>query len=169
MRQKTLEVGQIEVVVEGFFTTHHELRTQTGSLGKITFPAFSDYGVLRTTDGRELQMRKPKMLSSALELVQDGIVRGRSDRMGLFDQRKGIEYNGQVYKLQPEGIFKQGWFLTTQENIILAEIQPRGVFKQGASITIRGAVDADLVAFAYYLFHMNNQEQAAVVASTAAS
>jgi hypothetical protein len=51
----------------------------------------------------------------------------------------------------------------------LLEIQPRGVLKQGAYLTILAEVDADLVAFAYYLVHMRKQEQAASVAAVSAA
>jgi hypothetical protein len=47
----------------------------------------------------------------------------------------------------------------------MLEIQPRGAFKQGAYLTITGAVDADLVAFVYYLVHMRQQEDAAASAA----
>jgi hypothetical protein len=49
------------------------------------------------------------------------------------------------------------------------EIQPRGVFKQGAYLSVRAAIELDLVAFAYYLVHSRKQEDAAVVAATSAS
>jgi hypothetical protein len=49
------------------------------------------------------------------------------------------------------------------------EIQPRGVFKQGAYLSLRGAIELDLVAFAYFLVQMRKQEDAAVVAATSAS
>jgi hypothetical protein len=41
------------------------------------------------------------------------------------------------------------------------------VFKQGAILTITGNVDADLVAFAYYLVHVRQQEEAAGAAAAA--
>jgi hypothetical protein len=167
MKHRRLEISQIEVVVTGLFTTHHDLLTCSGSLGKLRFAAFSECGVLKTKDGRELVMQKPKMLSTVLEMTEGDTLRSTADRMGLLDQRRIIEYDGAFYQMQPEGLFKQGWFLVDHENHVLAEIQPRGAFKQGALITILGPVDADLIAFAYFVFYMYTSEQAVVVAATA--
>jgi hypothetical protein len=106
-------------------------------------------------------------LGSAHELVDGGIVRGRADRPGLFRRDIMIQFDGQEYSLEPEGSLSRGWFLFDAEGTRLLEIQPRGAFKQGAYLTITGAVDADLVAFVYYLVHMRQQEDAAASAAAA--
>ncbi len=162
-------LDEIEVDVSGFFTTHHQFQTRSGSLGKFTFPAFSQHGIYRTPDGRELLMQKTHWLSSAHELVEGETVRGRADRAGLFRRDIAIWFDGRKYSLEPEGILSWGWYLVDAEGRKLLEYQPRGVFKQGAYLSITGAVDADLVAFAYYLVHMRQQEEAAAAGATAAS
>lgn len=159
----------IEVEVSGFFTTHHYFRTEAGILGELTFPAFSQYGTFRTAGGRELLMQKPHWLGTAHEFVDGNLVRGTADRPGLFRQDITIRFDGKAYSLEPEGIFKQGWFLLDAEGQTLLELQPRGAFKQGAFITLWQPISIDLLAFAYYLVHMRKQEQAAVAASAAAS
>ena len=76
-----------------------------------------------------------------------------------------LQFDGQEYTLQPEGFWKQSWTLADAEGNIVLEIQPSGVLKRGAYLTIPGAADADLVAFAYYLFFMRQQEDAAGAAA----
>jgi hypothetical protein len=169
MTQKTWTLDQIEVNVSGFFTTHHHFRTEMGALGKFTFPAFGQHGVFRTADGRELTMEKTHWLGSAHQLVEGNVVRATADLPGLLRQDYAIQFEGQDYVLEPEGIFKMGWVLADAAGTTLLEIQPRGVLKQGAYLTIWAKVDADLVAFAYYLVHMRKQEQAAAVAATSSA
>jgi hypothetical protein len=167
--KETWTLDEIEVEVTGFFTTHHTLRAERGSLGKFTFPAFSQHGVYYAPDGRELLMQKAHWLGTAHELVDGEAVRGAADKAGLFRRDLDITFDGGTYSLAPEGAFKQGWLLLDAAGNTLAEFQPRGVFKQGTYISIWGYIEADLLAFAYYLVHMQKQEEAAVVAATSAS
>jgi hypothetical protein len=169
MKQKTWLLDEIEVDVSGFFTTHHHLRTGAGNVGEFTFPAFSQSAVYRTADGRELLMQKTHWLGGGHELVEGQAVRGTADRPGLFRRDLLVKLDGQEYTLEPQGFFKQGWYLKDREGNILLEIQPRGFFRQGAYLTPTGVVEADLVAFAYYLVHMRQQEDAAAVSATTAS
>ncbi len=165
MSDEFWKVSGIEVTVSGFFTTHHHFQTEAGEWGSMTFPAFAQRATFQTTDGRELEMSKAHWLGSAHELVEGGAVRGVADRPGLLHREMVIRFDGREYELVPEGLFKQGWFLVDEEGTSLLEIQPRGVFREGAYITITGWVDADLVAFAYYLVHMRKQEDAAAAAA----
>jgi hypothetical protein len=93
-------------------------------------------------------------------------VRGRGDRPGLFRRDLAIWFDGEEYALEPEGLLSRGWYLVDASGSRLLEIQPRGIFTQGAYLTITGAIDADLVAFAYYLVHMRQQEDAAAAAAS---
>lgn len=165
MKAESWMLDEIEVDISGFFTTHHHLQTKAGQFGEFTFPAFSQYGVYRTADGRELLMQKTHWLGTAHELVDGGIVRGRADRPGLFRRDITIQFDGKEYSLEPEGLLSWGWFLFDAEGNKLLEIEPRGVFQQSAVLTITGAINADLIAFAYYLVHMRRQEDAAAAAA----
>jgi hypothetical protein len=78
-----------------------------------------------------------------------------------------LEVDGQRYSLQPEGVFRRGWCLFDANGQQLLALQPRGILQQGAHLTITGPVDADLVAFAYYLVYMRQQEEAAGAAAAA--
>lgn len=165
MTKQIWTLDEIEVDVSGFFTTHHVLRTDAGILGELTFPAFSQCATYKTSNGRELLMQKTSWLGSTHELVEGEVVRGSGDRPGLFRRDIVLHLDGQRYSLEPEGVFSQGWRLFDATGQQLLEIQPRGIFRQGAYLTITGAVDADLVAFAYYLVHMRQQEDAAAAAA----
>jgi hypothetical protein len=166
MSETLVKHFEIEVEVSGFFTTHHHFQTEAGSLGAFTFPAFSQQGTYHTADRRKLLMQKTHWLGTAHEFVDGDLVRGTADRPGLFRQDIAIRFDGLAYSLQPEGLFKQGWFLLDAQGNTLLEFQPRGVFKQGAYITVWQPVSEELLAFAYYLVHMRKQEQAAAVAAT---
>ena len=165
MSDEFWKVSEIEVRVSGVFTTHHHFQTESGEWGEMIFPAFAQRAVFRTADGRELEMAKAGWLSSAHRLFEGESVRAVADRPGLLHREMTIECDGRAYELVPEGLLKQGWFLVDGAGMTLLEIQPRGVFRQGAYITITGWVDADLVAFAYYLVHMRKQEDAAAAAA----
>jgi hypothetical protein len=167
--QKTWMKGKIEVDVSGFFTTHHHFETEAGHWGKLKFPAFSDHGVLRSADGRQLVMRKVHWLGSSHELIEGEVVRGTADRRGLLCRGMVIHFKGQEYLLEPEGLLSQGWYLTDTVGNVLLHIQPRGILRQGAYLSITAPMDADLVTFAYYLVHMRAQEDAAAVAATSAA
>lgn len=167
MSTKTWILDEIEVDVSGFFTTHHCLQTEAGTLGKFTFPAFNRYGVYHAADGRELLMQKPHWLGSAHELVDGEVVRGTADRRGLFRRDIAIHFDGEEYTLEPQGFFSQGWCLVDAKGNRLLEIQPRGVFNQGAYLTPTGVVEADLIAFTYYVYYMRRQEETAAAAAAA--
>lgn len=158
-------LDKIEVDVSGFFTTHHVLRTETGSLGELVLPAFSQRATYRARDGRTLLMQKTHWLGTTHELVEGDVRRGSGTRPGLFRRDMVLQVDGQQYSLQPEGILSQGWRLFDATGQQVLEIQPRGILQQGAYLTVRGIVDPDLVAFAYYLVHMRQQEDAAGAAA----
>ncbi len=165
MTKQIWTLDEIEVDVSGFFTTHHVLRTGAGILGEFTFPAFSQSATYKTSNGRKLLMQKTHWLGFAHELIEGEMVRGSGDRPSLFRRDIALHLDGQQYSLEPEGAFSQGWRLFDASGQQLLEIQPRGILRQGAYLTILGAVDADLVAFAYYLVQMRQQEDAAAVAA----
>jgi hypothetical protein len=158
-------IDEIEVEVTGVFTTHHYFETKAGTLGEFTFPAFSKQGVFQTADGRELVMQKRSWLGSAHEVLEGQALRGTADRRGVLSRDILLEFDGKAYTLEPEGIFRQGWFLLDAAGDKLLEIQPRGVLRQGAYLTSKDVLAADLIAFAYYLVYMRQQEDAAAAAA----
>lgn len=169
MSDRKAPFRQTDVDVSGFFTTHHHFRTEAGTWGKFKFPAFADHGIFGAPDGRELLMQKSHWLGSAHELVDGEKVRGRSDRRGMLSRDIVIEFDGREYVLEPEGVFKDGWFLVDEAGNTLLEIRPCGVFREGASLTTLSPISMDLIAFAYYLVHMRKQEDAAAVAASSAA
>jgi hypothetical protein len=167
MTKQIWTIGEIEVDVTGHFTTHHYLRTKSGTFGEITFQAFAQEATWCTPDGHELRMHKTHWLGSSHELVENGIVRGKADQPGFFRQDLAIEFDGQPYSLEPEGFLRQGWHLFNAKRYELLAIRPRGMFRQGAYLTITDSVDADLATFAYYLYYVREQEMAAAGAAAA--
>ena len=169
MAVECLMIEKIEVSVTGFFTTHHDFGTPAGRWGRLTLPAFRDEGTLRRENGRELVMRKVHWLGSAHEMLDGDFVRGTADRSEFLSQDLNIEFDGQQFRLAPEGILNDGWYLADAAGTELLQIRPRGILREGAYLTITGPVDEDLVAFAYYLVHTRWQEEAAAVAATTAA
>jgi hypothetical protein len=160
---------EIEVTVSGFFTTHHSFRSDGGHWGKLTFSAFSDEGTFRREDGRELVMRKVRWIGTAHEMLLGGILRGSADRPGLLSRDEVIGFGGQQYRLQPEGILEDSWYLTDGSGTRLLGLRSRGILRQGATLRIVGPLDPDLTVFAYYLVHSRSQEASALAATIAAS
>jgi hypothetical protein len=167
MARDTCVLGLIQVDVTGFFTTHHYFETEAGPWGELTFPAFSDHGTFRAADGRELMMRKIHWLGSGHELLEGDIARGTADRRGLFHRGMVIQFDGLEYLLEPAGLLNQGWYLVDALGNRLLELQPRGIFGQSTCLLLATRVNADLVAFVYYLVHVRRQEDTAVVAAAA--
>jgi hypothetical protein len=167
MSPKTWMLDTIEVNVSGFFITHHYLQTKEGMVGEFSFPAFGQRGVYHAADGRELLMQKAHWLDSAHELVEGQVVRGTARRSGLLRRAITIQLDGQEYVLEPQGIFNQGWRLVDAQGNTLLEIGPRGVFGRDTYLAPTGVLEADLIAFSYYVYYMNRQEEtaAAVAAS----
>jgi hypothetical protein len=165
MNKEIWTLDEIEVEVSGLFTTHHLLRTEAGILGELTFPAFAQQATYRTISGRELLMQKTHWLGTTHELIEGKTVRGSGTRPGWLRRDIVLEVDGRQYSLQPEGVLSWGWHLFDAGGQQLLELQPRGILRQGACLTITGAVDADVVAFAYYLVYMRRQEEAAGAAA----
>lgn len=169
MYKELWTLDEIEVEVSGFFTTHHVLRTEADILGELVFPAFSQRATYRTIDGRTLLMQKTHWLGTTHELVEGEVRRGSGTRPGLFRRDIVLQVDGQQYSLEPEGILSQGWHLFDATGQRLLEIQRRGILGQGAYLSVRGALDLDLVAFAYYLVYMRQQEDAAGAAAASSA
>ena len=98
-----------------------------------------------------------------------GAVRSSADRPGFLSRDLIIDFDGQQYRLQPEGILKDGWYLTDAGGTRLLGLRPRGIFREGACLTIIGPLAEGLVAFAYYLVPPRGQEEAAAAAATTAA
>jgi len=169
MEREVWASGEIEVVVSGFFTTHHSMQTAAGILGEFTLPAFSTSGVFRSPDGRELVVQRTSWWRGWHELREDGVVLGTARPRGFWRRTMSVGFRGLVCELEPMGFWSRGWYLTDEAGTILLEVQPRGFFRRGAYLTIRGAVDADLLVFAYYLVNVRWQEQSAAASGAAAA
>ena len=168
MTQETWMIDEIQVRVSGFFTTHHHLHSELGTLGKFKFPAFAQSATYRASDGRELLMHKSHWLSTSYELVEGEIVRGTADRSSLFDRGVVLQLDGRQYRLDPTGWLSRDWRLVDHNGNELLEIQLLGLLSRDARMVVKGIiVEPDLIAFAYYLFYMRYQEEAAAGAAAA--
>jgi hypothetical protein len=163
-------IDEIQVRVSGFFSTHHHLHTEKGSLGKFKFPAFAQSATYRTPDGREMLMQKTHWLGSGHQLVEAETVRGTADRSSLFDRGVILQLDGRQYRLEPTGLLSRDWRLVDQGGTELLEIQLQSLLSRDARLEIKDIiVEPDLIAFAYYLYYMRSQEEAAAGAVVATS
>jgi hypothetical protein len=166
MTQETWMIDEIQVRVSGFFTTHHHLHSEMGTLGRFKFPAFAQNATYRTTNGRELLMQKTHWLSTGHELVEGKTVRGTANRSSLFDRGVVLQLDGRQYRLEPTGLLSRDWRLVDHDGNELLEIQLLGLLSRDARVVVKGIiVEPDLIAFAYYLFYMRYQEEAAGAAA----
>ena len=169
MTQEEWTADEVEVVVSGFFTTHHYFQTATGDLGELMLSTFSKGGVFRAADGRELMVQRTHWWRGWHELREGGVVMGTARPRGFWQQRMSVGFRGLAYELEPTGFWSRGWRLMDEAGMTLLEIQPRGIFRRGAYLTVLGPVHADLLVFAYYLVNARWQEQAAAGAAAAGS
>ena len=100
-------------------------------------------------------------LGSAHELEEWDTERGWAGRCGLLQCESVIHCDGQEYTLEPDGLSSPGWYGTDMAGNRPLEIQPRGIWRQAFCLTLRGTMDADLIALTYYLVCTRSQEDAA--------
>jgi hypothetical protein len=168
MERAVWTIGEIEVYVSGFFTTHHCMQTAAMVLGEFTLPAFSTGGVFRFADGRELVVKRTSWWRGLHVLQEDGVVLGVAQPRGFWRRTMSVGFRGLLYELEPVNFWSRGWRLIDRAGTALLEVQPRGVFCRGAYLTIMGPVHTDLLVFTYYLVNVRWQEQAAVPSAVAA-
>jgi hypothetical protein len=89
-------------------------------------------------------------------------------RARLYDRGLDLQLDGRQYRLEPTGLFSRDWRLVDQGGCELLEIQLLGLLSRDARVLVTGIiVEPDLIAFAYYLFYMRYQEEAAAGAAAA--
>lgn len=160
---------EIVVDVTGFFTTHHDLRAEMGSLGTLTLPAFSRGGVFRAAGGWELLVERTSWWRSWHELREDGVVVGTARPLNFWRQTMSIGFRGQMAELVPANFWARSWQLVGESGRVRVIVEPRGVFRRGAYVRPEEPLPLDLLVFVYYLVHVRWQEQAAAASSAAAA
>lgn len=78
-----------------------------------------------------------------------------------------IQFDGREYTLKPADFWEGRWRLTDEAGMVLLEMRSRGAFRRRVYLTVHGEIDADLLAFAYYLVHTRHEEQHAATAAAA--
>jgi hypothetical protein len=159
--QDVWEANEIEVTVSGFFTTYHRLETAAGTLGEFTFPALRMRAFFRAADGRELLARRVSVWRGRHELQEGDLVLATAEPAGFLRRAMTVRFGGREYALRPD-FGGRRWRLADAAGATLLEIRPRGAFRRGAYLTVQGEVDADLLAFAYYLVVRRWKKQRAV-------
>jgi hypothetical protein len=160
---------QIEVTVDGVFTTHHYLQSASGNLGELTMNTGGSTGTFLSTDGRELEIKRTSLWRGWYELRDSGIVIGTAASQGVFRRTTTIDYRGVEHLLEPTSFWAREWRLVDPMGSILVEVGPRGVFKRGAVIRVLGEIELDLLVFCYHMVSMRWQEQSSAGAASAAS
>jgi hypothetical protein len=169
MAREVWPTGEIEVGVSGAFTTRHHLRTETGTLGELTLPAFRTGGVFRAGDGRELTVHRTSWWRGWHELREDETLLGTARPRGFWRRQMVVHLGVQEYVLQPAGFWTRSYSLVDAVGRTLLEIRPRGVFRRGAYLAVMAPVDVDLLIFAYYLVHTRWQEDAAAAGAASSA
>ena len=154
---------QIEVVVSGFFTTHHQLQMAAEVLAELTLSARRE-AYLRTADGRALTIRRRSWWKEEYELRDGPDLLASARPRGAFRREIVVQFGDQQLALRPAGFWNRGWFLVDASESVLLEVKSRGFFQRGALLGIREAMDIALVAFTYFLVHQRWQAEAAAAA-----
>lgn len=160
MAQDVWETNEIEVVVSGVLTTQHRLKTAAWVLGEFTFPALRMCATFRAADGRTLLARNVSFWRSQYELREGDMVLATARPPSFWSRALTIGFSGREYALKSD-FWENRWWLTDETGMVLLEIRRRGAFRRGAYLMVQGAVDADLLAFVYYLVYRRWEEQQA--------
>ena len=160
---------EIEALVSGAFTTHHQLWTETGTLGELTLPAFRATGVFRAADGREWAVRRTSWWRGQHEMRERGVLLGTAWPRGFFRREIALRFGAGEYLLRSTSFWGRSWCLADAVDGTLLEIRPRGVFRRGAYLSVLVPVDVPLLVFAYYLVHTRWQEESAAASSASSS
>lgn len=166
MRRGTWLTDQVEVTVSGVFTTHHHLQTPAGVLADFTMHPLRRRAVCRTVEGRELVMKQTNWWHGTHELQEGGVVLGTARALGLLRRENSVRFGGRDYRLRAAGFWGRVWHLVDDASL-LVEVHPRGIFRRGAILRILRPVDADLLAFTYYLVNARWGEQTAAASAGA--
>lgn len=160
---------EIVVEVAGIFTTQHTFRSAGETLAILSVPAGMAEGSYEGQGGRRIAVRRTGCLSRGYELLDGGFVRGGAEPRGLFKMGYALHFDGEALALVPEGVFRQGWLLIDGEGQVLLRLEPLGVFKRGSRLVAPRPIEFPLAVLAYYLYQVQQQETAAVAATTAAA
>ncbi|MCX7682815.1 MAG: hypothetical protein N2508_12775 [Anaerolineae bacterium] len=161
MAQETWNADEIEVTVRGLFTTHHLFQTARGTLAELVFPFFSLRSILHTADGRQLLARRVSLWRTRHELRDGDTVLATAQPLSFWSRGWAIRFGSQEYLLKPTDFWANRWQLSDEVGSVLLQLSSRGVFRRSAHLTVSGEIDADLLAFAYYLVQVRQEEQAA--------
>jgi hypothetical protein len=167
MDRQSLSVDEIEVTVRGFFTTHYSFHTATGEWGELTLNGFRRCGRFVYPDGRTLELCLADAWRQRYELREAGWVRGEARPKSAWRRELTVRFDERDYLLSPRGAFSRDWFLTAADGTPLLAVRPRGFFKRGAFLDILGALDGDLLVFAYYLAEKRWEAEGAAAAAAA--
>lgn len=165
MSEQVLPADEIEVTLRGFFTTHHTFLTSTGEMGELTLNSFRRCGRFVYADGRALDLCMTDAWRRRHELREAGAVRGEACPKSAWRRQLTVRFDEREYILSPRGGFSRDWLLTTADGAPLLAVRPRSLFKRGAFLDVLGAVDGDLLIFAYYLVEKQWEAEAAAAAS----
>lgn len=172
MAQDVWETNEVVVTTSGCFTTHHRLETAAGTLGEFTFPAFRMHAVFRAADGRTLLARHASLWRDRHELREGEskewrtlplLATARAPR--FWSRAFVIQFGGREYTLKAADFWEWRWRLTDEAGMVLLEMRSRGAFRRRVYIAVYGEIDADLLAFAYYLVHTRHEERHAAAAA----
>lgn len=169
MKQEPTWVPEIRISITGLLTTHHCFYTPEGRWGELILPALSNQGCFRCDDGSEFLVRKVHWLGTAHEMLVGRSVLGTADRPGVLSQDIVIDFRGRQYRLQPEGVLKNGWHLSDAGGNRLLEARLCGILQEEAVLTTVLPLDRELIVFVYCLIWMRRQEEAAATAATIAA
>ena len=169
MRPETWLADEVTVTVSGILTTHHVLRTATGTLGSVTVPALKMTGTFHAVDGRELTVKQTNWWRGTYELREGETILGVAHPRGAFRRQNTVQFGDHTYQLRPAGFWGRVWLLLDQAGYLVLSLGARGVFLRGATLRVVQSLDLDLLVFTYYLVNARWKEQSGAIGASAAA
>ena len=149
-------IATYTIRVSGFWTTRHEIRSDTGPLGVLTVER-NGKGVVvggkyRPEKGEILLLRRdPGLLRSQFSLWTEGREwLGSSLRWSFVGREIALSTGTKPYRLLPLPGFRTGWRMVAPKTGEMARIAT-SVLRRGSRIEVFRRVDFELVLFAYFL------------------
>ena len=159
--QEFLKASQIEISVSGTFKTEHVFNTPEGGLGSLTIKGSKGEGTFNCADDSVLEIKKPSIWKSQYELLEEKNTIGKAHPPKKLKQAFEIDFEGEIFNLDPVGSKSGSWTLTDPQGNGICEVLPRGGLKRGAKINIGAEIALKLLVFVYYLVDKRWSEDAA--------
>ncbi|HIQ00841.1 MAG TPA: hypothetical protein EYH30_01705 [Anaerolineales bacterium] len=148
MAEAAFAVDRVRVEASGLLPRRHRLLAGETFLGEMAFGLGSSVSYI-DAEGREMWMGRASLLPAAYRMWE-GEQERASARVSLLGWQARVAFDGQTFLFRPIHLWQTVWELRDASDQLVLTVRRTGWGR--AEIAVHGPVDADLLAFAYYLF-----------------